>query len=156
MSWDTAPAPQQTNNHKWSFKSPPTHTPTCLIGCNMDSNFDKQLQGEYSKGWGGSGSSSTAMAEEACCDWLAGTVALGFEETAAGASVRVKTSGSEGWRSLSRTNPDGASLTGTYRHPSKNLMYFSCEGTTLAGFIRIWNVGSGSGFFSAGVSTWAL
>ncbi|GMH20297.1 hypothetical protein Nepgr_022138 [Nepenthes gracilis] len=79
----------------------------------------------YSKGWGGCGSSSTAMvaAVEPCCGVAADPPAAdGVEE---GASVRDRNSGSEGRKSFSRTKPEGANLTGTYLLSSKNLMYFS-------------------------------
>ena len=42
-----------------------------------------------------------------------------------GVSVRERTSGSEGCKSLSRTKPEGANFTGTYLLSSKNLMTFS-------------------------------
>lgn len=70
-----------------------------------------------------------------------------------GASVRDSTSGSLGRKSLRRTNPDGDDFTGTYLLSSRNLMNFSCAGTTLAGLIKISKEGSGSAFFSGGVST---
>ncbi|MFS8005908.1 hypothetical protein Hanom_Chr13g01242911 [Helianthus anomalus] len=73
-----------------------------------------------------------------------------------GASVRAKTSGSVGRRSFKRTKPDAAAFTGAYLLSSRNLINFSWAGTTLAGFVRISNVGSGSAFFSfsaAGPST---
>lgn len=70
-----------------------------------------------------------------------------------GVSVSESTSGSDGRKSLRRTKPDGASFTGTYLPSSKNLMHFSCAGTTLAGLIRISKEGSGSDFFSGAPST---
>lgn len=42
-----------------------------------------------------------------------------------GVSVSESTSGSVGLRSLKRTNPEGANLTGTYLLSSRNLMYSS-------------------------------
>ncbi|MFS7916404.1 hypothetical protein Hanom_Chr02g00176741 [Helianthus anomalus] len=69
-----------------------------------------------------------------------------------GASVRAKTSGSVGRRSFKRTKPDVAGFTGAYLLSSRNLMNFSCAGTTLAGFVKISNVGSGSAFFSFSVA----
>lgn len=71
-----------------------------------------------------------------------------------GVSVRARTSGSVGFRSLRRMKPDGANFTGTYRLPSMNLMNFSCAGTTLAGFVRISKDGSVSAFFSTELSIW--
>ena len=97
--------------------------------CN-DQNYEV-----YSKGCGGWGSSSTAMADaELCCpvvEPLAGDAADD------GVSVRESTSGSVGCRSLKRTNPEGADFTGTYLLSSINLINFSWAGTTLAGFVKI-------------------
>lgn len=70
-----------------------------------------------------------------------------------GVSVRASTSGSVGRKSLRSTKPEGANLTGTYLLSCKNLIYFSCAGTTLAGLVRISKEGSGSDFFSGGLST---
>lgn len=70
-----------------------------------------------------------------------------------GASVRDKTSGSVGRRSFKRTKPEAADFTGVYRLSSRNFMNFSCAGTTLAGLVNISKDGSGSAFFSTGVST---
>lgn len=74
-----------------------------------------------------------------------------------GASVRDNTSGSVGRRSFRRTKPEGADFTGTYLLSSMNLMNFSWAGTTLAGFVKISKVASGSGLLSAaGLSTCQL
>lgn len=70
-----------------------------------------------------------------------------------GASVRDSTSGSVGFRSLRRTNPEGANFTGAYLLSSINLMNFSWAGTTLAGLVKISKEGSGSAFFSGWLST---
>lgn len=72
-----------------------------------------------------------------------------------GVSVRASTSGSVGRKSLRSTNPEGANLTGTYLLSCKNLITFSCAGTTLAGLVRISKDDSGSDFFSVvGLSTY--
>lgn len=65
----------------------------------------------YSNGCGGWGSSSTDMAEADPCWPLVPPAAEVTDDE--GASVSAKTSGSEGRRSLSNTNPDGADFTGT-------------------------------------------
>lgn len=89
-----------------------------------------------------------------CCPAAADAPAV-VEAVDEGVSVSESTSGSVGRRSLRRTNPEGASFTGTYLLSSKNLMYFSCAGTTLAGLVRISKDGSGSDFFSGGPSTFS-
>jgi len=72
-----------------------------------------------------------------------------------GVSVRASTSGSVGRKSLRSTNPEGANFTGTYLLSCKNLITFSCAGTTLAGLVRISKDDSGSDFFSVdGLSTY--
>jgi hypothetical protein len=77
-------------------------------------------------------------------------VLLAFVAIVEGVSARTSSSASCGLRSRRRINPEGATFTGSYRLFSRNFMYFSWVGRTLAGFARIWNVGSGSGaFFSA-------
>lgn len=91
-----------------------------------------------------------ADAEDPCCPLAA---PLGFDPVDAGVSVRERTSGSVGRRSLRSTNPEGACLMGTYRLSSKNFMHFSCAGTTRAGLVKISKYGSGSAFFSCGLST---
>jgi hypothetical protein len=89
----------------------------------------------YSKGCGGWGSSSTAMAAaELCCPVAEPLAGDAVDE---GVSVRESTSGSVGCRSLKRTNPEGADFTGTYLLSSINLINFSWVGTTLAGFVKI-------------------
>jgi len=92
------------------------------------------------------------MADEELCNPVADPPAA--EVVDEGVSVRASTSGSVGRKSLRSTNPDGANLTGTYLLSCKNLINFSCAGTTLAGLVRISNDGSGSDFFSVvGLST---
>lgn len=59
---------------------------------------------------------------EFCCPVVVPVAGVWVDE---GASVRERTSGSEGRRSLRRTNPDGADFTGTYLLSSRNLMNFS-------------------------------
>lgn len=114
----------------------------------MDLNQNYEVN---SKGWGGWGSSSTAMADtEPCCPAADAPAVEAVDE---GVSVSESTSGSVGRKSLRRTNPEGASFTGTYLLSSRNLMHFSWAGTTRAGLVRISNEGSGSDFFSVGPST---
>uniref|UniRef100_A0A0A9DS70 Uncharacterized protein n=1 Tax=Arundo donax TaxID=35708 RepID=A0A0A9DS70_ARUDO len=77
-----------------------------------------------------------------------------FVAAVEGVSLTTSSSASEGLRSRRRTNPEGAAFTGSYLLPCRNFMNFSWAGTTRAGLVRIWNVGSGSGaFFSAAPST---
>lgn len=64
------------------------------------------------------------MAEVAGLGWAAADPAAG-EAAEDGVSVRERISASVGLKSLRRTNPEGASFTGTYRLSSRNLMYFS-------------------------------
>lgn len=86
-----------------------------------------------------------------CCAFADPPVALDVVDE--GASVSDNTSGSVGRRSFKSTNPEGADFTGTYLLSSINLMNFSCAGTTLAGFVKVSKVGSGSDFLSVGLST---
>lgn len=91
----------------------------------------------YSKGCGGCGSSSTAMADDPDPCWpAAGAVLPVLPATVVGASVSARSSASVGCRSRRRMNPEGAGFTGTYRLFSRNLMNFSCAGITRAGFVR--------------------
>ena len=91
------------------------------------------------------------MADEVDCFGCAAPLAGDTADE--GASVRERTSGSDGSKSLSRTKPDGAIFTGTYLLPSMNFMNFSWAGTTLAGFVKVSKEGSGSAFFSGRLST---
>lgn len=104
----------------------------------------------YSKACGGAGSSSTAIVE---AEPVVDAAAAAFGAVDERESVRANASGSVGRRSFSRTKPEGADFTGTYRLSSRNLMNFSWAGITLAGLVKISNDGSGSAFFSVGVST---
>lgn len=59
---------------------------------------------------------------EPCCPAADAPAVEAVDE---GVSVSESTSGSVGRKSLRRTNPEGASFTGTYLLSSRNLMHFS-------------------------------
>lgn len=128
--------------HQYEVPTDNTTQPT-----HPDPTITTLIYDVYSKAGGGWGSSSTAMAAGSLAlDARALVVAAAVD----GASVRASSSASVGLRSCRRTNPEGAAFTGLYLLSSRNFMNFSWAGTTRAGFVRIWNVGSGSGaFFSA-------
>jgi hypothetical protein len=132
--------PGSAIQHQYEVPTDNTTQPT-----HPDPTITTLIYDVYSKAGGGWGSSSTAMPT--------GSPALdaGVLVVAAvdGASVRASSSASVGLRSCRRTNPEGAAFTGLYLLSSRNFMNFSWAGTTRAGFVRIWNVGSGSGAFSA-------
>ncbi|GER50066.1 photosystem II reaction center Psb28 protein [Striga asiatica] len=101
----------------------------------------KDIHDEYINGLGGSGSSSsTAMSaaeDDPCCPAFDAVVVVDGR-----ALVRINSSGSFGRKSFRSTNPELAEVTGMYLLSSRNLMNFSWAGTTLAGLLRISNVGS--------------